>query len=992
MAASQSAISVEEVRRALASIVVSPAFSGSPQLASFLRFVVEATLSGHSERIKGYTIAVEALGREDDFDPQADPIVRVEAGRLRRALDRYYDGPGKREPVVIALPRGSYVPTFQRRQVASARQPLAASLASAAASLAPARAGVAFMAALLVALVGYIAFDLALFKHVVQDDKTPVTVAAPSRTNAGERRLYVGPSIYIAPITVGGQPDPLDAAASTLASRLRDIFARFDDVIIVTGGANDAGGRAKLDYRLVIDLEHVDAQALNVRFQLVDEADGSLAWAHLVERLDIRTDPRAAQLRLAREVAGVLLQPYGVVHARERLKLASRQDRDPRYACLVESFEYFRTYNHSQHARVRGCLEDTTRHDPTFASGFSSLARVYFREFLFDLSDDAATKSLDRALDAARTAIDLNPNHVRAYFVLLDIHMARGEIAEAMAAGERVLVLNPYDSTAVFHYAAQLVLLGDIDRGMRLINDHVRFAGATPMRYGFIEAIAAYFRSDFASAAAHANQLTNERFPLGLVLQAVTRLNTGERERARLAAARLSTLFPAWRDNPRRELKKFFPLPWVVDRIEDELRTAGLADTVASLSVAKQTTKPPSVLIEPVDIRGSDALTAAEASAIRAQIVAVFGRFEDVEIVATPAADLASGIATAKPDYRVATTVSRDDGGLTVAMRLVDGGDGTALWSKSYEGIHRDDGSLSFIDEAAATLLHPIGVVATRERIRASDRPGAARYRCVLEATDYLRSFVPARHAKARACLEEAVAADPAFAGAFTTLARVYLREHQFSINARPGDSPPLERALAAAKRAVALNPKSARAHFIMFEVLGAMGDVAGVRRHGELALSLNPNDQSVVFHYGAQLIMMGEVDAGAAIVRRVAHDTNVPPARLDFALFLASYLKGDMAEASRYAKRITNDAFIPGYAARALAALKTEGAEAARFAVDRLAAVDPAWRTDPRSELAKFITSPALVDRFARELAAAGLGTAMKASQERASRNLTMQ
>jgi hypothetical protein len=137
---------------------------------------------------------------------------------------------------------------------------------------------------------------------------------------------------------------------------------------------------------------------------------------------------------------------------------------------------------------------------------------------------------------------------------------------------------------------------------------------------------------------------------------------------------------------------------------------------------------------------------------------------------------------------------------------------------------------------------------------------------------------------------------------------------------------------------------------------------------------------------------MMGEVDAGAAIVRRVAHDTNVPPARLDFALFLASYLKGDMAEASRYANRITNDSFVPGYAARALAALKTEGAEVARRAVDRLAAVDPAWRTDPRSELAKFITSPALVDRFARELAAAGLGTAMKASQERASRNLTMQ
>jgi tetratricopeptide (TPR) repeat protein len=950
-------------------------------------------LSGQSERIKGYTIAVEALGREDNFDPQTDPIVRVEAGRLRRALDRYYDGQGKRDPVTIELPRGSYVPAFQRRPAAAARKPIAEWLATAAKAIVPTRSRAAVAAAVLVGVVGYAAFDLMVINPIRHGDKALPQAAAQSAAKpTGERRLYVGPSILIAPVTVSGQPRPLDPATATLENRLRDIFARFDDVIIISGVANEGGSRAKVDYRLATDLEPGDAHTLNVRFQLIDEADGSIAWTHLVERLDVGADARAVQFKLAREVASALLQPYGVVHSRERVKLASRQDRDPRYACLVESFEYFRTYNHPQHARVRGCLEDTTRHDPTFASGFSSLARVYFREFLFDLSGDAATRSLDRALDAARTAIDINPNHVRAYYVLLEIHMARGEIAEAMAAGERVLALNPYDTTAVFHYAAQLVLLGDIDRGLRLINDSVRYAGATPMRYTFVQGMAAYFRGDFASAAAHANQLTNDRFPLGLVLQAVTRLNTGERERARLAATRLSTLFPGWRDDPRRELKKYIPLPWVVDRLESELRTAGLADAVASVSTMKPTTKLPTVLIEPLEFRESGVLTAAEARAIHAKIVKVFGRFEDVEIVA--AGDTAAGVAAAaKFDYRLATAISRDGDGLTVAMRLMESDDGTTLWTKSYERVQLGgEGSLALVGDAAATLLHPIGVVATRERIRTTDRPGIARYRCVLESTDYLRSFVPARHAKARACLEEAIAADPAFASAFTTLARVYLREHQFITNARPGDSPPLERALEAAKRAVALNPNSARAHFIMFEILAAMGDLAGVRRHGELASTLNPNDQSVVFHYGAQLIMMGDVDAGATIVRRIGHDTNVPPARLDFALFLASYLKADMAEASRYAKRITNNAFIPGHVARALAAFHTEGAEATRQAIDRLAAVDPAWRTDPRGEIAKFITSPILVDRLARELAAAGLGTVPKASQNRAGRNLTMQ
>lgn len=103
-----------EIRTALARVISSPGFRSSPRLSSFLSFVVETALSGHSERIKGYTIAVEALGREKDFDPQGNSLVRVEAIRLRRVLEDYYAGPGQHDSLVIKLPRGSYVPTFNR--------------------------------------------------------------------------------------------------------------------------------------------------------------------------------------------------------------------------------------------------------------------------------------------------------------------------------------------------------------------------------------------------------------------------------------------------------------------------------------------------------------------------------------------------------------------------------------------------------------------------------------------------------------------------------------------------------------------------------------------------------------------------------------------------------------------------------------------------------------------------------------------------------------
>ena len=106
-----------EIRAALGRVVTSVCLRRSPRLVSFLCFVVEATLAGQANRIKGYCIAVGALGRSDDFDPKTDPIVRVEAGRLRRVLERYYAGSGRHDPIRIELRCGSYVPTFGCRKI-----------------------------------------------------------------------------------------------------------------------------------------------------------------------------------------------------------------------------------------------------------------------------------------------------------------------------------------------------------------------------------------------------------------------------------------------------------------------------------------------------------------------------------------------------------------------------------------------------------------------------------------------------------------------------------------------------------------------------------------------------------------------------------------------------------------------------------------------------------------------------------------------------------
>jgi len=112
-----------DCRDALGRLIDSAEFQAAPRLTAFIRFVVDAALGGRAEMVKAYTVAVDALGRTADFDPSRDSIVRVEAGRLRTALARYYEGTGSDDPVMIAVPRGGYIPHFRWRQPTDGVEP-----------------------------------------------------------------------------------------------------------------------------------------------------------------------------------------------------------------------------------------------------------------------------------------------------------------------------------------------------------------------------------------------------------------------------------------------------------------------------------------------------------------------------------------------------------------------------------------------------------------------------------------------------------------------------------------------------------------------------------------------------------------------------------------------------------------------------------------------------------------------------------------------------
>jgi TolB-like protein len=110
-----SLVKPELVQKHLEQVLTSSEMCRSKQLCQFLRFTVEEVLRGHGSELKEYAIAVGVFRRGREFDPGADPIVRVQTRRLRAKLARYYQIEGRGEPIQIEYPVGGYSPIFVRR-------------------------------------------------------------------------------------------------------------------------------------------------------------------------------------------------------------------------------------------------------------------------------------------------------------------------------------------------------------------------------------------------------------------------------------------------------------------------------------------------------------------------------------------------------------------------------------------------------------------------------------------------------------------------------------------------------------------------------------------------------------------------------------------------------------------------------------------------------------------------------------------------------------
>lgn len=116
-------IPADEIRRAFDRLLASDTFARSERGRKLLAYLVEKQQSGEGERLKGFSIAMHVFGKDADFDPSTDAVVRVQAGRLRDLLGQYYLTEGIHEHIRIEILRAAPTPSYRMRSVPQADKP-----------------------------------------------------------------------------------------------------------------------------------------------------------------------------------------------------------------------------------------------------------------------------------------------------------------------------------------------------------------------------------------------------------------------------------------------------------------------------------------------------------------------------------------------------------------------------------------------------------------------------------------------------------------------------------------------------------------------------------------------------------------------------------------------------------------------------------------------------------------------------------------------------
>ena len=508
----------QDVLGGLERILASGDFDGSPRSRAFVRFIVEETLAGRQDGLTQAAIAVKVFGRREDFDPTIDPIVRIQAGRLRRSLERYYLLTGADDPVRIELPRGGYVPLLRRADPAEASE---------------------------------------------------------AGTNGPEPAEDPGgwPSIVLS-VRSGGQGEGgSDEAAARFVDHLAVELDRYRDVRVAL--RRDAerplplqGGSFSLTGQLLEEDGHP-----RVAVHLQDCRTDRQVWAE-----EYRGNPGQSgdfHRETAKVVAARVASEQGIVAQTLCGQTLPPETEGTTYGALLRSYRFFLTREPADLVPALEALRRAVAADPECALAWVQLSRLHVANHAFEVAP--ADTSIEQGLAFAQNAVRLDPSSQRARAALAFALLVKGETAAALAEAESALALNPETFVYLEMIGWLLSLLGEWDRGTALVRKAIaRNPHHLPVAYYALWADHLR-RGEVEEAYQEALRYRDTGFFWRSLMRACCLGHLGRLEEARVEVAELLRTKPDFARRGRTLIGRLLKLPELQARVADGLAKAGLA-------------------------------------------------------------------------------------------------------------------------------------------------------------------------------------------------------------------------------------------------------------------------------------------------------------------------------------------------------------------------------------------------------------------------------
>lgn len=551
----------DQVRAALRELLGWPELVRSPQLSKFLNHIVEAKLRGEEANIKAYSIAVDVFGRPSSFDPQSDPIVRVQARRLRGLLQEYYRQNLARSGTRITLPVGRYVPEFEVNRtgeaVASGFDDTETAVAGETATgETPRRARLgrhlwiqALAALTLVLGLGLLIAGLQIFRD------PPVAPAEPS--------LPQMPTIFLAAINGPEGNTALASLATLLGDELSTLLTQYEDVkvdfvqpgkalpktdgaMLLSGNLNPAGSNVELT------------------FLLTDPVTGAAIWSETYREPAPSSSGSVVAATVARKIMRQIGAFRGPIHTTGRAWLDEHTPTLPAvsdYICLLSYRVAREALNPAAIARGIGCYDRLLQQQPQQSAALAAKAWLDGRAvFMNAQPGDRLDVAIEGPAAMAQRALELAPGSSFAHEQLATIQTWQGELTLAQRNFAIALGLEPLNTDARASYAAALARLGEWTEAKRQARAAIADTGYPSPWYYLLPSILSFRDGNMEAAIADARR-AGDAGELGVLLEVAAAGFAGDLETsAQLRSAVMTS----------ESFRRFGILPWMSLRIENQ--------------------------------------------------------------------------------------------------------------------------------------------------------------------------------------------------------------------------------------------------------------------------------------------------------------------------------------------------------------------------------------------------------------------------------------